>query len=109
MIIKLFLILDVRFKSNKLNDYRLKGGRFIVRIRRVKNCVKRADDKRGKVHNTISIHNRTELGHWKSDTVLGKRGTGCFGTHVERMTSFLTNFKIPDRKNDVLNKAIFCL
>lgn len=93
-----------------------KNMRLYLRIKRVKNRMKRADDKRGKVQNTISIHNRpdgadnrTELGHWESDTVLGKRGTGCFGTHVERMTGFLTGFKIPDRKNDVFNKATITL
>ena len=42
-----------------------------------KKCKK--DDKRGKIQNTVSIHerpetvnNRSEAGHWESDTVIGK-------------------------------------
>lgn len=93
-----------------------KALRLCLRFKRVKNRMRRTNDKRGKMQDTISIHNRsdaannrTELGHWESDTVLGKRGTGCFGTHVERMTGFLTGFKIPDRRNDVFNKATITL
>lgn len=93
-----------------------KNLRLCLRFKRIKNRMKRADDKRRKIQDTISIHNRsenannrTELGHWESDTVLGKRGTGCIGTHVERKTGFLTGFKIPDRKNDVFNKATIAL
>lgn len=51
----------------------------------------KTEDKRGKIPNTTPIckrpagaENRTRFGHWESDTVLGKRKTGCFGTHVER-------------------------
>jgi IS30 family transposase len=50
----------------------------------------KASDNRGKIPNTTSIHerpagakNRTRFGHWESDTVFGKRSTGCIGTHVE--------------------------
>jgi IS30 family transposase len=57
---------------------------------------KRADDRRGRIHDTVPISNRPavanerkEVGHWESDTVQGIRGTGCFATHVERMTGFL--------------------
>lgn len=87
-----------------------------LRFKRIKNRMKRADDKRRKIQDTISIdnrsesaNNRTEPGHWESDTVLGKHGTGCIGTHVERKTGFLVGFKIPDRKNDVFNKATIAL
>jgi len=72
----------------------------------------KTDDKRGKIPNTTSIHNRpetannrTEPGHWESDTVLGKRKTGCFGTHVERMTGYLVAFYLSDRKDNVFNSA----
>lgn len=70
------------------------------------------EDKRGKIPNTVSIHkrpagaeNRSSFGHWESDTVLGQRKTGCFGTHVERKSGFLIAFKIPDRQNNAFNKA----
>lgn len=70
------------------------------------------DDKRGKIQNTVSIHDRPvsattreEVGHWESDTVLGKRKTGCFGTHVERMSGYLIAFYLPDRKDKIFNRA----
>jgi len=37
---------------------------------------------------------RKTVGHWESDTVLGKRKTGAIGTHVERKTGFLITFKL---------------
>lgn len=64
------------------------------------------EDKQDKIPDTASIYertagaeNRTRYGHWKSDTVLGKHGTGCFGTHVERKSGFLVAFKIPNRQD----------
>jgi IS30 family transposase len=69
-------------------------------------------DQRGRIQDTISIHHRakgvndrTELGHWESDTVLGKRKTGCLGTHVERKTGFLIAFYLPDRRGKIFNTA----
>ncbi len=72
----------------------------------------KGEDKRGKIPNTVSIHerpagaeNRSRFGHWESDTVLGQRKTGCFGTHVKRKSGFLIAFKIPDRQDNAFNKA----
>lgn len=39
-------------------------------------------------------------GHWESDTVLGMRKTGCFGTHVERKSGYLIAFRIDDRQDN---------
>jgi IS30 family transposase len=68
-------------------------------------------EKRGTIQNTTSIHerpetanNRTEIGHWEADTVLGQRNTGCFGTFVERKTGFLVAFRMDDLRNNVFNK-----
>ncbi|MGN0650745.1 MAG: IS30 family transposase [Oscillospiraceae bacterium] len=68
--------------------------------------------KRGKIPNTTPIserpagaENRTRFGHWESDTVLGMRKTGCFGTHVERKSGFLVDFRIDDRQVNAFNKA----
>lgn len=73
---------------------------------------RKKEDKRGKIQNTVSIHerpesanNRSVAGHWESDTVIGKRKTGCFGTHVERMTGYLVAFYLPDRKDKIFNRA----
>ena len=72
----------------------------------------KTEDKRGKIPNTTSIskrpagaNNRTRFGHWESDTVLGQRKTGCFGTHVERKSGFLVAFRIDDRQDNAFNKA----
>ena len=72
----------------------------------------KTEDKRGKIPNTTSISkrpagakNRTRFGHWESDTVLGQRKTGCFGTHVERKSGFLVAFRIDDRQDNAFNKA----
>lgn len=73
---------------------------------------RKTDDKRGKIPDTVSIHerplgaeNRFQYGHWESDTVLGQRKAGCFGTHVERKSGFLVAFKIDDRQDNAFNKA----
>ena len=65
-------------------------------------------EKRGSIQDTVSIkerseaaNNRTEIGHWESDTVLGQRKTGCIATHVERKTGYLIAFKMPDNKNKI--------
>lgn len=85
--------------------------RKIMRFKR-KNKKPKGNDKRGKIWDTTSIHDRpatandrSELGHWESDTVLGMRKTGCLGTHVERKTGFLVAFYLPDRKDKIFNEA----
>ncbi len=72
----------------------------------------KTEDKRGRIPNTTPIserpagaENRTRFGHWESDTVLGMRKTGCFGTHVERKSGFLVAFRIDDRQDNAFNKA----
>ena len=68
--------------------------------------------KRGKIPNTTPIserpagaENRTRFGHWESDTVLGMRKTGCFGTNVERKPGYLVAFRIDDRQDNAFNTA----
>jgi len=75
-----------------------KGMRFKAKYKRRK---AKEDDKRGKMQGLTSIHDRPAevetretIGHWESDTVLGKRNTGAIGTHVERKTGFLIAFKL---------------
>lgn len=72
----------------------------------------KTEDKRGKIPDTIPISERTagaekrsRYGHWESDTVLGMRKTGCFGTHVERKSGYLVAFRIDDRQDNAFNKA----
>lgn len=72
----------------------------------------KTDDRRGKIPDTISIHDRPDgvencsrYGHWESDTFMGQRKTGCFGTHVERKSGFLVAFRIDDRQDNAFNIA----
>ena len=72
----------------------------------------KGEDKRGKITDTTPIskrpagaENRTRFGHWESDTVLGMRKTGCFGTHVERKSGYLVAFRINDRQDKAFNIA----
>jgi len=72
----------------------------------------KSTESRCTIQNTVSIHDRPasiktrlEVGHWESDTVLGKRKTGCLGTHVERKTGYLIAFYLPDRKDHIFNIA----
>ena len=65
---------------------------------------------RGQVVNRKSIdqrpesaNNRSRYGHWESDTVEGKKGTGYLVTHVERKTGFLIASYLPDKKSETLN------
>ncbi len=50
-----------------------------------------------------SANNRTRFGHWESDTVEGKKGTGYLVTHVERKTGYLVASYLPDKKSETLN------
>jgi len=73
---------------------------------------RKADDKRGKILDCLTIHDRPKsverrkrIGHWESDSVLGQRKTGSIGTHVERKTGYLIAFKMENRKGDAFNAA----
>lgn len=79
-----------------------------LRIKRIKNRKAKSNDKRGKIADRVmiserpeSINDRVEVGHWESDTVLGKRNTGCIATHVERVTGYLIAFRLPNLKDDI--------
>ena len=98
--------------------YRAIAGRILpialhkqMRIKSKKRS-RKADDKRGKILDCLTIHDRPKsvekrksIGHWESDSVLGQRRTGSIGTHVERKTGFLVAFKMEDRKGDAFNAA----
>lgn len=87
-----------------------KGTKKLMRFKWKYRKSKILEEKRGKIPNRNSIHNRPEeinnkkeIGHWESDTIIGKRKTGCIGTHVERKTGYLVAIKLEDRKDNVFN------
>lgn len=70
------------------------------------------DCKTGKIQDVRTIHERPqaanrrlEHGHWESDTVHGKRGTGDIATHVERKTGYLIALKLKHRADKAFNIA----
>lgn len=74
-------------------------------------------EKRGKIpmSNNISdrpqeANNRTRIGDWEADTVIGKRGGACLVTLIDRKSRFLLSSKA-EKKNSlsVKDTLIFCL
>jgi IS30 family transposase len=62
-------------------------------------------EKRGKIPNRISIHDRPksvderqEGGHWEGDLIVGKNHASAIGTSVERLSRKTIIVKIPDKK-----------
>lgn len=53
-----------------------------------------------------SANERTELGHWESDTVAGKRGGARLLTHVDRKSRYLLATKVPDNTSETVCKAM---
>jgi len=53
----------------------------------------------------VSAQNRSRTGHWESDTIEGRKGTGYLVTHVERKTGFLVASYLPNKKAETLNAA----
>ncbi|MBQ0139675.1 MAG: IS30 family transposase [Kurthia sp.] len=65
-------------------------------------------EKRGKISITQTIHerpleanNRTTIGHWEADTVLGKTGRACLVTLTDRKSRYLLAGKV-EKKLSVL-------
>lgn len=89
-----------------------KSFRSFLRLKHIKNRKRKPNDKRGKFADRMpisdrpkEINDRIEFGHWESDTVQGKRGTGCIGTHVERKSGFLVAFKLSLKRDYLFNEA----
>lgn len=71
------------------------------------------NEQRGRIPNTISIHERPlevdekqVFGHWEADTMVFAGKQGGMLTLVERVTKFLITTWIPDRKAETVSNAI---
>lgn len=53
------------------------------------------------------VQYRQQSGHWESDTVEGRKGTGFLVTHVERTTGYAVAVWMPDKKSQTLNERSF--
>lgn len=93
------------------------GGKLFQRLRHAgKQKRKRyaRADSRGRLGNKRSIHdrpqaadNRSQVGHWEIDTVMGKFGTKpCILTLVDRKTGYLLIGQLNDRTTASTNKRL---
>jgi IS30 family transposase len=86
----------------------LRSGRSVRRPRRV-----RSSHGRGRLRNMTSIHarpvevlERTQIGHWEGDLVMGKRPS-AIATLVERQTRYVRIVPLPDGyKADAVRSAV---
>jgi len=77
-----------------------------------------AEETRGTFKITNSIHDRPQeanersvIGHWEADTVLGKHGKSCLITSVDRHSRFLLSGKISVKQAELLKDRMipmFC-
>lgn len=73
-------------------------------------------DKRGQIRNRISIDERpeivaqkTRIGDWEIDTVIGKNHQGALVTIVDRVSKFTLIKKVDSKQADVVTEATLCL
>ena len=74
------------------------------------------EETRGKIHISHTIeerpaaaNDRSEIGHWEADTVIGKQGGSCLLTLVDRRTRFLIAVKLPKRSADCVRDALLAI
>jgi IS30 family transposase len=70
------------------------------------------DEKRGRLKDITSIHDRPEcietrsrIGDWESDTVHGKQNSGVIATHVDRKSGFLVASKLEAATSEAFTEA----
>ena len=70
-------------------------------------------DQRGQIRNRVSIDERpqvvaekTRIGDWEVDTIIGKRHKGALVTAVERKTKFTCIKQVVDKKADTVTQAL---
>ena len=54
----------------------------------------------------MAAHNRSEVGHWEGDSVLGKQGTGGIATFVDRKSRYLVGLKLKDKESLTMCNAL---
>jgi IS30 family transposase len=81
--------------------------------RKGKPYTRKGTETRGKLSGCISIderppeaETRSRVGDWEGDTVLGKQGTGCLVTLVDRTTRFTAAGKLSGKHADPLAEVV---
>ena len=90
------------------------GGKLHHMLRQGKRRYRKGtQDKRGKLLNTVSIEKRpciveerSRLGDWEVDLVMGKQGTGAIITLVERKSLLYLIKKVPNKQAETVAKGI---
>jgi IS30 family transposase len=74
--------------------------------------IKGSKKRKGRIKDGVSIdlrpkhiENRTEIGHWEGDTMVGVGHGSSIGTIVERKSRYTFIVKLKDRKSDTLRKG----
>ncbi|PPD42685.1 MAG: IS30 family transposase [Methylobacter sp.] len=97
---------------------KLEGGQLYKHLRHSGKKRKRygSKDKRGQIRNRISIDDRpdivnekTRLGDWEIDTVIGKNHQGALVTIVDRVSKFTLIKKVTSKQADVVAEATITL
>lgn len=91
------------------------GGTLYIHLRCRKKRRKRygSTDRRGKIKNRVSIDHRpsiveerSRIGDWEVDTVIGRRGGAVLVTLAERKTRFSVIALAPDKRADSVKQAL---
>tara|TARA_B110000881_G_scaffold23491_1_gene17043 strand:+ start:821 stop:1777 length:957 start_codon:yes stop_codon:yes gene_type:complete len=100
----------------RIDANKVVGGDLHIHLRhKIKSYRNRnlAQDNRGRIPNAISIENRpavvderSRLGDWEMDTVIGKASGSVLVTMVERMSRYTIIAKIPNKTADAVATAI---
>jgi IS30 family transposase len=97
---------------------KLNGGRLYSHLRHSGKKRKQygSKDKRGQIRNRVSIDDRplrvsekTRLGDWQIDTVIGKNHQGALVTIVDRVSKFTLIKKVASKHADVVTEATITL
>jgi IS30 family transposase len=85
---------------------------FLRQSRKSRRPRARGEDRRGKIQNMISIHDRpSEIderlvpGHWEGDLIKGARNASAVGTLVERTSLFVTLAKVDNASAEAVEKG----
>jgi transposase, IS30 family len=110
---------NVRISHERIYQHiardRKRGGSLHLHLRCRKKRKKRygSADRRGQIRNRTSIDNRPDvveersrIGDWEADTVIGRRGGSVLVTLVERKSRFSVIALAPDKRADSVTQAL---
>lgn len=110
---------NVRISHERIYQHiardRKQGGSLHLHLRCRKKRKKRygSTDRRGQIRNRVSIdkrpdivEERSRIGDWEADTVIGRRGGSVLVTLVERKSRFSVIALAPDKRADSVTQAL---